>query len=208
MVTQEGCVQCTKSLGTTTLLLPSAVKRSSCITRSRIGQLADLRCCTGPSDRDLILLPVGRFSSVAGMYLVRRLSGALRKDPKFDAPCCTEDPECYHEVENMRDFWKAHRIFKVRRIGQHYGCTVVSVTNFEKHLWLSTAGVHGALERVCRFGCTMTYFKLIGDGLAEVQVRESLPGFQSRFSPAHKRPYLLERGGAAAGPHTWPGKMG
>jgi len=107
MVTHEGCVQCTKPLGTTTLLLPSAVKRSSYITRSRIGQLADLRCCTGPSDRDLILLP-----SVAGMCLVGRLEAQWR---------------------------------------------------------------------------------LAVGGLAEVQVRESLPSVQSRFSPAHKRPYLLER---------------
>ena len=89
MVTHEGCVQCTKSLGTTTLLLPSAVKRSSCITRSRIGQLADLRCCTGPSDRDLILLPVGRFSSVAGVCLVGRLAGsvAVLLRCKYENPC-------------------------------------------------------------------------------------------------------------------------
>ncbi len=62
-----------------------------------IGQLADLRCCTGTSDRDLILLPVGRFSSVKRMCLLGRLSGALalREDPKFDAPSCTEDSECY-----------------------------------------------------------------------------------------------------------------
>ena len=111
MVTHEGCVQCTKPLGTTTLLLPSAVKRSSYITRSRIGQLADLRCCTGPSDRDLILLPVGRFSSVAGMCLVGRLEAQWR---------------------------------------------------------------------------------LAVGGLAEVQVRESLPSVQSRFSPAHKGPWLAE----------------
>lgn len=51
----------------------------------------------------------------------------------------------YHEVENESDFWKAHRMLEVRRIGQHYGCTVVSVTNLERHLWLSSSTV----GRVC-----------------------------------------------------------
>lgn len=63
MVTHEGCVQCTKSLGTMTLLF---LRSKEIILHHKvcISQLADLRCCTGPSDRDLILLPVGRFSSV------------------------------------------------------------------------------------------------------------------------------------------------